>query len=302
MKVLVADIGGTNARFAIYEKKILWHTTAPTTGSIITIIKNILKQPIAKNITTACIASAGLLTHNRTRCQITNCNWTINTTHIKKVTKLKKILLINDFEAIGYALNELPQLKLRWLRKRLPKKHTKIAIIGAGTGLGHSLCIKKKHYQPLPSEGGSLNPLPLLNKETIKLHTFLKKRGKALMEDVVSGRGISNLYRYYKGKAITDPAKILEQTDPAAKKAYETFERYYGIAARQFCYYTLPDVLLVTGGIAIKNQHRFGKIFLKTLSYAPYPSSNKYMNNLPVALIIDPDVGLKGAAWLARHS
>jgi len=289
MNVLAADIGGTNARFAILDEKltIIWQTTIPSTGEFLPELKKIL---VDKDVKKACFGAAGPIENNV--CKISHSSWVIDPKEITKETALEQVILINDFEAIGYAMNT--KLEMHSLQGKL-SDHNKIAIIGAGTGLGHSLCIKHDHFMPLPSQGCSAS-LFLDEEKDFPLFQSLEK--PKVVESIVSGPGLSAIHKFLTKKELS-PEEIMQNYEEN-KETWSIFERYYGSAARNYCCYTLPDALIIAGGIALKNQKRFGTTFLKR--FHDNPELQDYLQTIPVLLITDPDVGLKGAGWLASHS
>lgn len=334
--VLSGDIGGTNTRLQIttnndiiknkiiFQKKYL----AVNYDSLSEIIKIFLKEShISKDkIESVCIAVAGPVKNNKVT--FTNLPWQLTEYELSKVLNLDihKVKLINDFESIGYGIDDLSPNDLICLQKSsyAASSHGNNirSMIGAGTGLGMGFIInhdKKKIVYP--SEGGHQDFAPV-NNEQIKLFQFLKsKLHRVSIERVCSGPGLMNIYKYVvsdplynqiespelkrqlyndkidKGQIITKYA--LEHNDPMALRALDIFISIYGSIAGNLALLTLPtNGLFIVGGIAPKiiqsiKHGSFMNHFHDKGRFSPL------MKEFPVYIVKDTDVGLKGAAQFA---
>ncbi|MFH1173979.1 MAG: glucokinase [archaeon] len=310
--VLAADIGGTNARFAIAnEHGIVWRGTYSSGKPFMDTLAEVLKTTGRYTPRIACFAVAGPISPDGSTCFLTNAKWKIDAKLIQKKTSLNSVILINDFEAIGYAMNALDQKSITYVQGKLKKLPERVAIIGAGTGLGHVFAFcKEGTYTAIPSEAGSSLLMPQ-NSEEYAFAEFLKTYDELPeIESIVSGRGIVRAYVFYAGaepaflKDVPEeekPAAIMRNytKDPLAKKAFSLFERFYGYQARNYCVSVLAQAVLIAGGIAAKNEKIFGKDFITAFRMSNVPSIRDILKNTPVGVITDQDVGLKGAAWVA---
>ena len=150
MKVLALDIGGTNFRIAtvditgkikILKKKNYYSSQVNDVAKII--------NSFDSSVDTCVIGFAGPIIGNKAK--LTNANLSINLTELKKKTKLKKIKLLNDFHAIGYAFSLLKRKDFMVLNKGKNMKQDVSMVVGPGTGLGKSYIIDGKVH---PCEGG----------------------------------------------------------------------------------------------------------------------------------------------------
>ena len=157
-KYLVADIGGTTIRLAIVESKDKRYTlralqTYPVAGclNIATTIQEFLLQQKVR-VNAIALACAGPLQNNRASCTGTNSSWSVEIQEVKEKTGISRVILLNDFEAIGFGIPQLHESQTTPLTENGWLTGT-IAIIGAGTGLGTTTVIYEQgRCIPIPSE------------------------------------------------------------------------------------------------------------------------------------------------------
>lgn len=330
--ILTADIGGTKSRFAVVEiKKTKPHCVCKisiksnTIKSFAATINTILKQIKEKHdisITTGSFAVAGQVSAKKDFVKITNLTPNIDKKEILKKTPLKKIFLFNDFEAIGYAISHIPKKYIVKINTAKAKKGN-IAIIGAGTGLGKAFLIwnkAEKKYTALPSEGGH-GDFAAQTQQECDLCTFIKKqKGRkntnVEIEDLVSGKGITNIYKFlratkkYKATQYTkeieknkyDPKLIskYKNKDRLCKHTFELFARFYARVAKNSALQ-----ILATGGVYIvgKLSAQNIDIFTQKSFLDEFYKSYKFktfLKQIPVFVVKDYKLGLYGAALLAQ--
>ena len=335
---IVADVGGTNTTLAIMGAKsstsfeIIFKHTYQTKE--ITLFETILNTALreAKELydietNAACLAAAGYLEKNRTYAKLTNCDRTIDTTQIIKKTLLAKILLLNDFEAIGYGLDTLnlekDTLQLNPDAPKNPDSRNTFAAIGPGTGLGMSIAPfdpRKGLHIPLPTEGGHMD-FPASSELEVELMWFIRKKQPSPknhtpgFEDVLSGRGMENIYDFLSTKyPLTPVTKIINKfsgaekldkirenhsRDGQCKKTVEMFITFYARAAKNLallscCY----SGLFLAGRIALKYQdHLKTPLFLNEVR----KQGSNFLKTLPIYLITTPDIALHGCCNFALN-
>src|SRR3954452_1669577 len=113
-RVLLADIGGTNARFAILHDGIVGGMThllvrdhATFHGALDKYLKGVAEPA---GINAAVVAVAGPVQNGR--CVLTNSSWVIDQRELGIVYGFSTARLINDFEAVGWSLPHLSADKL----------------------------------------------------------------------------------------------------------------------------------------------------------------------------------------------
>ncbi|WP_116964387.1 glucokinase [Fastidiosibacter lacustris] len=330
MIVLSGDVGGTNTRLQITEHqskkaKIIFAKKylAAEFKSLSAIIEQFLAEATfdRSKIQAVCIAVAGPVKNGA--IEFTNLPWGLTENELAEVLCLdkSKVRLINDFTSIGYGLDSVEKNNLICLQKAEIDPDAPIAMVGAGTGIGMGI-VTKHNGQTLvyPSEGGHQDFAPV-DDEQIGLFQFLKKRlHRVSIERICCGPGLINIYKYVVANPLynqpespelkrdmhkgIDHAQLitqyaLEKGDPMALRAVDIFIRVYGAVAGDMALVTLPKGgLYIVGGIAPKiiTQMQDGR-FMKTFQDKGRLSG--LMKEIPIFVVMDTDVGIKGAAEFA---
>jgi len=326
--ILAADIGGTTTDLGVLiENKgklkllISLHLQSKEIKNFTKVVIEILEHLKDKHnmkISKSCFAGAGVVSQDKIK--LTNLSWDVNLKEIEKKTKLKSIILINDFQAIAYGIEALPKKGILMVKSGKAVKGAAKVLIGAGTGLGKAILLfdeDKKQYVPFPSEGGH-GDLPMLNKEELRLREFIQKNtGNDIVEweDVLSGRGLSNIYNFleksrkYKKTSCSheikrskyDPMIITKHKnkDKQCRDTFSIFLKFYGRCAKNFALDVLAEGgIYIGGGIAAKNSSIFKKeSFKKELTKTK--KLGKVLKKIPVYVIKDYNVSLYGAAAAA---
>lgn len=323
-KVIIAgDIGGTKTILSLatvvngkvslsYKKRFKSHDFNSPEDLINEFIKN--GRGVA-DVTTACFGIAGPVKDGK--CNATNLPWTIEQNKIEKKTCLKRVSLINDFKSIAYGIPYLNDNDYCSLNKGDANPEGAIAIIGAGTGLGEGLSIyvpAQKSYKVIASEGGHSDFAPN-NEEEIKLLKYLfAKFGHVSYERVLSGQGLVNIFNYLvdtkefvPSSDIVclmnngDPAAVLSKSalqkrDEICVKTLDIFSSIYGAEAGNLALKILPSGgIYIAGGMAPKileilKEGQFMRSFLNK------GRLSRFLENIPVRVILNEEVGLMGAA------
>jgi len=321
---LVADVGGTKTAIAIMDSnhnllfKKVYHSSEITqfTDTLLEFLH--LPECQKYKMTTACISVAGPINPEKNFARLTNINWTIDINNILVRTLLHKVTLLNDFEAIGYGIDTIKSENYLELTNLGGNSNGTIAIIGAGTGLGACILpiINGKHT-PIASEGGHVDlPIIAIDKIDIQLQSFLlKKKLYKDAEDLVSGRGIVNIYKFLLTQKVKHSPKIkseiskkldeekpafitkyaLEDKDALCIRTLELFIRYYARVARNFALTTMCSELILAGGIAPKIISALQDVFVDEFVEHDVENMRKILERTPILVLVDPDVSLYGA-------
>lgn len=279
----------------------------------------------------ACFAIAGPVVNNTS--SVTNLSWFLEAKQLEKDLAIAQVNLINDFAAIGYGIGGLESADLRTLQVAEPQPLAPIAILGAGTGLGECFLIRQgQQYQVFASEGGHSDFAPRSELE-FQLLKYLREKHQVTrisVERVVSGQGIVAIYQFLRNRqsAVESPqvaaairtweqeAGISEKSvDPAAviaiaaagqdylcEHTMQLFAEAYGAEAGNLALKLLPyGGLYVAGGIATKNLSLLESGgFMRAMT--DKGRMRPLMEKIPVHVILNPQVGLIGAALYANFS
>jgi glucokinase len=280
----------------------------------------------------ACFGIAGPVVNNT--CELTNLNWQLSGDRLAQKLNLQTVSLINDFAAIGYGILGLTREDLYPLQTITPDPKAAIAIIGAGTGLGQGFLIPQPNgqYQVFTSEGGHCDFAPR-SPEEFELLTWVKNNHqltRVSVERIVSGMGLVNIYQYLRSqypdqesphltqlhqqwekescqaeRSIDLAAEIAQaasqQTDNLCERALQLFVSAYGSEAGNLALKILPyGGLYIAGGIAAKilpllDRYQFLTAFQNKGRMRPL------MQNIPISVIMNANVGLMGAAIHANQ-
>jgi glucokinase len=309
--ILVGDVGGTHARFAIVDVSgpVPWRVVhrqdlEQEFPTLIAALGNYIEHcgelPIP---TTAVIAVAGPVTAGK--AEFTNRDWKISEAALQEFG-FREALLINDFAALAFAVDVITENDLRRIGPPLAGlPGAPITILGAGTGFG-VCCLARwgDHIVPLATEGGHVALAPGNEREMAVIRCLWKKYGRVSIERVLSGPGLENLYwALQQLEGCPDVAMSATQiTDRAAsgdarcREVLGMFCSIFGSVAGDFALaHGARGGLYIAGGIAQKIQG-----FLEQSDFrASFESKGRlsaFVKSIPTKLILNADAALLGAA------
>lgn len=277
----------------------------------------------------ACFAIAGPVIDNTS--SLTNLSWSLDGDRLSEELEIAQVALINDFSAVGFGVLGLAPSDIHTLQAGKLRINSPIAVIGAGTGLGQGFLIQHgSRYEIYPSEGGHADFAPRSELEFQLLKYLLEKFqiNRISVERVVSGQGIVAIYQFLRDRQIAretpevgdlirqwereigkpeksvDPGAVIAQAaaadqDTLSSEAMQLFVSAYGAEAGNLALKLLPyGGLYVAGGIAAKNLAlmQSGK-FLE--AFIDKGRMRSLLIDIPVHIVLNPQVGLIGAALYA---
>jgi glucokinase len=329
MKVLAADIGGTKTLLQIADwtgniPRVLVEQRYSSGGysSFDALLQEFLMEadsPVS-GLAGACFAVAGPMAKGVVKA--TNLAWRLDAKQLQTRFELPQVVLINDFQAVGYGIECLKPDDFAVLQPGEPKQTAPQALIGAGTGLGQALLVwqdQLAHYQVLPTEGGHVDFAPRGEVQIELLRYLSRNLEHVSYERLLSGSGLVNIYQFLKENSSVaedhtlkiamdegDPAAAisrfaLEHRNPLAEQALDLFIQIYGAQAGNLALTCLPwGGVFVGGGIAPKIIERLrGGGFMDAFRSKGRLSS--IVQRISVKVILEPKVGLWGASLLAMR-
>jgi glucokinase len=323
---LVADIGGTHARFAIAGVSgnatdnpdvVLAH---PQTYQVLefeslgaALLDYLGRIPPSHRPSHAVLAVASAVTNDKV--EFTNSRWSFSISALETQLKFERLEVINDFAAVAWALPSLKDNELETVGAIQPfsaQKPGVYATLGPGTGLGvAALKIENQVCTVLETEGGHISFAPR-NDDEIKILKFLQKDYQRVSyERLLCGSGLLNLYRarcdlMQRPVTLSTPEAVssaARQGDWAANAAAMDFCSILGafagdtalmFGAWQGVYLSgglLPHLMDEKGNTlfreAFEDKGRFSSLLMKT----------------PTCIIKRSDIGKLGAAslWFAHR-
>jgi len=201
---IVADVGGTNARFALITginqidgRFLISHQrTYPSIEfeGIEAVSRFYMDSLNEIEPLGACLAVAGPVVNDQVN--LTNLNWSFSIKALSKTLKLKSLEVINDFAAYAFATSHLAPEHFTTLNKGQAIKTSPIAVIGPGTGFGvAALAPQNGYFNILPTEGGHMTLAAKTPLQADIIATLNKQFEHVSIEKVLSGPGIMNLYQ-----------------------------------------------------------------------------------------------------------
>jgi len=321
---LVGDVGGTNTRLRIvsFDGSVSLDSKYLTKelDSLQVAILDILNQSGNIEVVSACLGVAGPVEEGK-YCDSHLLPWEIDTEEILRNLRdhnfnLENLLLINDFEALGWGVSYLvrresdedkepPSKIVKRLNDVKEVSGGKKCLIGAGTGLG--FCELEYHadrgiYVPSPSEGGHITLPTNFSNEEVEMVKFIqsKKQGKVCYKDVLSGEGLETIYCWLSNTQL--PAdRIVQRENDHSKKACDIFSRFYGRFASDAALMALATGgVYIAGGIAIKNPFLVESEIFKKEFNDSCDHMRKTIDGILLSLITDERVALEGALFYLK--
>ncbi|MEW9806731.1 glucokinase [Mesorhizobium marinum] len=311
--ILIADIGGTNARFAVIDNAdaIPGEPQIVRTADFATIddaIRTAVIERLSVRPRSAVIAVAGPV--NGDEIALTNCPWIVKPRAMEETVGLKDVVVLNDFEAQALAVVALGDEHVEKIGGGEALPHAGRVVLGPGTGLGVAGLIRSSgKWIPVPGEGGHMDIGPRTPRDYQIWPHIEPLDGRVSGEQILCGRGLVSTYR---AVAITDgreivhttPAAVtraaLDKSDSVAEEALSLFVTCLGRTAGDLALvFKAQGGVYLSGGIAQKiiPALKAGNFRAAFDDKAPH---SEWMAEIPVYVITDPLGALAGLAAYAR--
>ncbi|MBJ91808.1 MAG: glucokinase [Alteromonadaceae bacterium] len=196
---IVADIGGTNARFSRVDlatlalDKVAVYPCADF-ATLADALTHYRQQQQLMDIQHVAIAIACPVTSDVV--SMTNFHWTFSIKAMQQQLQLEALQVINDFTAVAMCLPALTEQQKVKIGPGDVQPGKPMAVLGAGTGLGvaHLLPVNDK-FVPLPGEGGHTDWAAQTEQEWFIQQTLAKEYGHVSPERLLSGPGLEAIYK-----------------------------------------------------------------------------------------------------------
>jgi glucokinase len=313
---LVADVGGTNVRFALVDLDApgplavhsAQHFATRDYAGMAEAANTYLKQHAPSvALKSACFAVAGPVSDGK--ISFTNSDWAFSEKELGKKLGGTRVRLINDFEATAYAIPHLGKSDVTPIGPDVsgadgPQKT--FCVLGPGTGLGMAGLVRDGARDvALVTEGGHAGFAPGNALEVAVLEFLRKRYDHVSRERLLSGAGLRNLYDAMceiDGVDNIDP-KPEDVTAEAMRNAQSFCARVFGA----FC-----AILGSAAGDAALTMGARGGVYLaggilpdavdflqKSAFRARFTAKGRfhdYLAAIPTFLIVHPYAALLGAA------
>jgi len=313
MQIVAADIGGTNARFAIAEVsagKVVYLGEAVTFKTADYTSFEMAWQAFAAGLDEQVPRAAGIAiaapVHNEV-IKLTNSPWVIRPATLTTQLHLDRLTLVNDFGAVGHAVAHAEEASFSHIcgpDVPLPEIGV-ISVVGPGTGLGVAHILRRDgRYFVNETEGGHIDFAPLDTIEDAILIRLRQRYRRVSTERLVSGPGLANIYEALaaiesKAAKLGDDktlwADAIEGSDPLAAAALDRFCMSLGSVAGDIALAQGAGAVVIAGGVG----SRIAGILPRSGFSERFVAKGRFermMAALPVKLITHPEPGLYGAA------
>jgi len=301
---LVADIGGTNARFGVVARpgrgpervRVLAAREYPGLAeAALDYLDGV--RPVA-----ACLAVAGPVTGGR--FTMNNSPWRGSTEQLRAALGVAHLELINDFEALALSIPQLTPDDLHPIGRAPDPPDAPVAVLGPGTGLGAALLVPTgRGWRPVPGEGGHVDLAPITDREAEVVRLLRAQHGSGSAELILSGAGMARLHRLL---AMINgvPTESLSAADICARRddsrcadTLTTFCAMLGsFAGNAALTMGARGGVYLGGGILpriadVLDSGEFRRRF------EAKPPVEDYLRAIPTSLIVAATPGLAGAAY-----
>jgi glucokinase len=311
--VLIGDIGGTNARFALIPDRDAPVEVFPAVATadypdIEAAIEASLPAKTSPRPRAAVIDLAGPIVGDAV--DLTNAHWVIRPRDTIARTGVKDVILLNDFEALALALTALKSEDVVQTGGTAPTETGAKVVIGPGTGLGvGGLVNAAGRWVPVPGEGGHVEIGPAEADEFEIWPHIAPEHGRISAEVLLAGRGIVGLYRAVaesdgQRPKFSDPADVtkaaLAGSDPEAVRTIDLYARFLGrVAGDMALVFMARGGVYIGGGIPPRIMPFLTRGEFRRAFEAKAPHQD-VMHMIPTFVIVGANPALAGLAAFAR--
>ncbi|EFM60996.1 glucokinase [Brucella sp. BO2] len=311
--VLVCDIGGTNARFAILvdsnaEPKEFPVLQTADYATIDEAIQRAILDQTAIQPRSVILAVAGPVDGDE--IDLTNCDWVVRPKKMIADLGFEDVTVLNDFEAQALAVVSLEGHHMEQIGGKPEEAVATRVVLGPGTGLGVAGLVRTRHaWVPVPGEGGHIDIGPRTERDYQIFPHIERIEGRVTGEQILSGRGLRNLYL---GICAADkitptletPVDItsagLDGSNPQAAETLDLFATYLGrLAGDLALIFMAHGGVYLSGGIPVRilSALKTGSFRAAFEDKAPHKA---IMRDIPVRVITYQLAALTGLSAFAR--
>lgn len=311
--VLIADIGGTNVRFAILSQPYAPLREFPTIRT--SAFPDFAAAASATVLDATAIMPRSLLMAlagppDPVSMKLTNADWQLDPAALQDALNLDTIVTFNDFEALALSLPHLGEGDLRQIGGGTAVPREPRVAVGPGTGLGvAALLYADKRYTPLGGEGGHVSLGPETPRDYAIFPHIERPCGRVSAETILCGRGLMRVYNAIlkadgrEDAPATRGADVGERFasgDPVAIEALELFFTYLGrVAGDMALIFLAKGGVYIAGGICPRYAEALEASAFRAAFEAKAPHEG-LLSQIPTYLITERKPAVRGLAALAQ--
>jgi glucokinase len=306
--ILAGDIGGTNARLALFrpESRVpVRLETFPTTCAAT------LEELVARfvngggpGISAACFGVAGTVANGTANG--VNLPWRVDADLLEASLDVP-VRVVNDLHANARGIEALDATDLVLLNPGAANVDGNKAVISAGTGLGEAgLYWDGQRHHAIATEGGHADFAPRSPLEVDLYHFLAAEYGHVSYERICSGTGLVDIYRFLSGVEKPLPAaaisvEALADADSVSSRTLDLFVAIYGARAGNVALgFMATGGVYLGGGIPPKILPRLQRgAFMQ--AFADKGRFSTLLAQIPVRVILNDQAALLGAARIGAE-
>jgi glucokinase len=312
-RILLGDIGGTYARFALAGERSIgstWSTEVGARESAIEALGAFLAldhgdEPVAG----ALLAAAGPVEGGR--CRLTNAAWVLDEEQIARALQLPWVRVVNDLEAVASGLPDIHAGQARPIGPGSGIPGAPMAIVAPGTGLGMACVVVGPAGRCVVTSEGGHAALAATNENEDRIIGILRKRfGRVSAERVLSGPGLANLHQAIAeldgcGSSLRrTPSEVtaaaFDGSSPVCRAAIDAFCAFLGAVAGDIALtFGARGGVYVGGGIVPRFIDHLARSAFRDRFIAK-GRMRPYLEPIPTRVIVHPNPAFLGLMSLAR--
>lgn len=311
--ILIADVGGTNARFAIIkdayaEPQHFDNVKAADFPNFDAAVQDHILDHTALMPKSAVLAVAGPIDGDE--IDLTNNHWVIHPRQLIEKFGIEHVVVLNDYEAQALAIVALDEEHLHAIGDGVQDKAAHRVVVGPGTGLGVAGLVHAANtWIPVAGEGGHIDLGPQTARDEEVFPHLDKIGGRVSGEQILCGRGMVNLYNAVAkassaSSSVTTPEDVTNRAvsgdDPVATETISLFSEYLGrVAGDLALVFMARGGVYLSGGITQKIRMVFDEARFRAAfeNKAPHTA---IMRDIPTYSILRDDAPMQGLAAYAR--
>ncbi|WJS84868.1 glucokinase [Paracoccus sp. TOH] len=307
MAILLADVGGTNARMALAHDGVLDAATitrfrGDDHASFDAVMTAYLAQQGSPQVEAVCVAVAGPVWGHEAR--LTNRDWDFSEARLMRLAGAGRARLINDLTALGYATPALDGEAAGFLRGPAEGALSNGQRLVVNAGTGFNVCAVKVlpdgGIACLEAEEGHTR-LPLSVADPLAEALGDQARRIDSVEELFAGRGLARLHALRSATPQTRAETVVAAAaggDAEAEETLRLYARLFGLLCRELAFRFMPmDGMFLAGSVARSCTDRFG-IFER--AFLSDPLMPRIPQAVPIGVIRDDMAALHGCLAAIR--
>ena len=304
--ILLADIGGTNSRFAFAGASGRPEHVVIVENDTVQSLQDAIETYLARTGMRPCaavLAVAGPL-DSGDEVALTNRAWRFRRSELARRFGFSPLRVINDFEAIAWSLSRLDAADVRSLGPAREARAGVRAVLGPGTGLGVAALVPTDgRWFVMSSEGGHISFGPQSPDEIEIFSRLFRDHGAISAEMILSGPGIARLMcALDPGTAHRTPEAVVKAAlngEPAAVATAKMFVRLLGrFAGGLALTFKALGGVYIAGGVASRVAPLLDEQDFRA-AFEAHPPYEGMLRDIPTMLMSRTEPGLLGCAVLA---